>query len=297
RLGGYPAPFREMLGIEVVDFLPLPAGTTVPIRWSDGTTTPSSLWTELWNVSSPGGVGGGAAKIAEFASGVLDGRPAVTRHEYGNGNAHYLATRLDATAMAELLRRVGKEAGVTPVVNAPAGVEAIRREAPGGSILFLMNHSEESVEVRAAPTDQDLRRAGGDQPGGGVGLHARAGAGARAGVALALSGLVMLAGVFLIGIGFGALDLRINQMLAYSVNPKRVALLNGLNGVFGIGAVAAPILVSIAGARYGLIYAGGAAVAAVALRGFRGVPGHRRRASENCRDLSPLRTVGLVVMC
>ena len=116
------------------------------------------------------------------------------------------------------------------------------------------------------------------------------------GVALALSWLVMLAGVFLIGIGFGALDLRINQMLAYSVNPKRVALLNGLNGVFGIGAVAAPILVSIAGARYGLIYAGGAAVAAVALLGFRGVPGRLRGASSSGTAPSSRRTARLVVI-
>jgi len=75
--------------------------------------------------------------------------------------------------MAELLRRVATEAGVTPVVNAPAGVEAIRREAPGGSILFLMNHSEESVDVRAAPTGEDLLGAGGDRPGGAVRLKPR----------------------------------------------------------------------------------------------------------------------------
>jgi len=173
RLGGYPAPFREMLGIEVLDFLPLPPSTTVPIRWSDGTTTPSSLWTELVNLASPGGDGGDASKIAEFASGVLDGRPAVTRHQYGNGNAHYLATRLDTTAMAELLRRVGREAGVTPVVNARAGVEAIRREAPGGSILFLMNHTEESVDVRAAPAGEDLVGGGGVRPGGAWRLKPR----------------------------------------------------------------------------------------------------------------------------
>ena len=55
RLGGYPAPFREMLGIEVVDFLPLSPGATVPIRWPDGATTRSSLWTELVNLHSPGG--------------------------------------------------------------------------------------------------------------------------------------------------------------------------------------------------------------------------------------------------
>ena len=64
----------------------------------------------------------------------------------------------------------------------------------------------------------------------------------------------------------------------------------------GIGAVAAPILVSIAGARYGLIYAGGAAVAAVALLGFRGVPGRLRGASSSGTAPSSRRTARLVVI-
>jgi fucose permease len=72
--------------------------------------------------------------------------------------------------------------------------------------------------------------------------------------------------------------------------------LNGLNGVYGIGAIAAPILVSITGARYGLIYTGGAAVAAVALFGFRGVSGSLRGASSNGTAPSSRRTVRLVVI-
>lgn len=94
-----------------------------------------------------------------------------------------------------------------------------------------------------------------------------------AGVAVAPSWRFLLAAVTVIGLGFGALDLSINQLLAYSVHPTKVALLNGLNGVYGVGAVAAPLLVSGAGSRYPVFYAGSAAIAAAALFGLQGISG------------------------
>jgi beta-galactosidase len=166
RLGGYPAPFREMLAIEVVDFLPLPPGATAMVRWTDGATSAGSVWTELVRADE-------ASVIARFAAGVLEGQPAVTRHAYGKGNVHYLGTRLDPAAMAELLRRVWSEAGVTPVLNAAAGVEAVRREGRDGSILFLLNHTEESVEVNLALVGEDLIGGRGGLASGGVRLPPR----------------------------------------------------------------------------------------------------------------------------
>jgi fucose permease len=96
--------------------------------------------------------------------------------------------------------------------------------------------------------------------GAGVGLM---GLGC-AGVAASPSWPALLAGVFVIGVGFGALDLGLNQVVAHSVSASRSALLNALNGAYGIGAVAAPVLVSAAGDRSGATYAG-AALLAVAL--------------------------------
>ena len=93
------------------------------------------------------------------------------------------------------------------------------------------------------------------------------------GVAIAPSWPLTLTGVFLIGIGFGQLDLAINQLLAYNIDSARVALLNGLNGVYGIGAVAAPLLVSAAADRYGILYAAAAGIALLAWFGFRGLAG------------------------
>jgi len=86
-----------------------------------------------------------------------------------------------------------------------------------------------------------------------------------AGVALASSWPAFLAGVLVIGLGFGALDIGCNQLVAHSEGERRTASLNALNGTFGIGAVAGPILVSTVGRTHMALLYGGAAAVAFAL--------------------------------
>lgn len=86
-----------------------------------------------------------------------------------------------------------------------------------------------------------------------------------AGVALAPSWPAFLVAVFVIGLGFGALDVGLNQLVAHSKGPRRSAVLNALNGAFGFGAVAGPILISRFGADHLSILYAGTAVLAVAL--------------------------------
>lgn len=86
-----------------------------------------------------------------------------------------------------------------------------------------------------------------------------------AGVALAPSWPAFLASVFVLGFGWGALDIGCNQLVAHSEGPRRTAVLNALNGTFGIGAVAGPILVTTVGRTHLAVLYGGAAVVAVAL--------------------------------
>lgn len=141
RLGGYPAPFRGLLGLHVEDFLPLgEAGTEV--RFADGTVDRGEIWSELVRLR-------GAEALATFAGGAVDGQPAVTRHAYRDGGAYYLATRLAPAAMSQLLRRIWREAGVRPAAEVPAGVEAVRRSG-SGSLLFLLNHGHQTAEVQTA---------------------------------------------------------------------------------------------------------------------------------------------------
>ena len=78
-------------------------------------------------------------------------------------------------------------------------------------------------------------------------------------IALAFSWPLFLAGVMVVGLGFGALVLSLNQLVAYSEGRRRSALLNALNGSYSAGAVAGPILVAaLASGHFALLYLAGA---------------------------------------
>jgi fucose permease len=105
-----------------------------------------------------------------------------------------------------------------------------------------------------------------------------------AGVAVAPSWPTFLAAVFVVGLGFGGLDLGLNQLVAHSEGPRRSAVLNGLNGAYGFGAVAGPILISRFGQEHLPLLYGGAALLAVAfvpaVAGIRGRLPVARRTSR-----------------
>src|SRR5438874_9099992 len=74
-------------------------------------------------------------------------------------------------------------------------------------------------------------------------------------IAVAFVWLIFLAGVFVVGLGFGALVLGLNQLVAYSEGRRRTALLNALNGAYSAGAVGGPILVAtFAGEHFSPLY-------------------------------------------
>ncbi|MBB4941028.1 beta-galactosidase [Streptosporangium album] len=151
HLGGYPAPFRRMLGLRVEEFWPLDDGVGVELSRGRG-----SLWSEEITLE-------GAEAVASFSGGELTGLPAVTRHRFGLGAAWYLGTLPDPATMRELLRRAGEEAGVRPVLpGLPAGVQARVRQAADGTLRYvLLNHSAEAVTVPLpAPMCDDLAGAG-----------------------------------------------------------------------------------------------------------------------------------------
>jgi MFS transporter, FHS family, glucose/mannose:H+ symporter len=93
-----------------------------------------------------------------------------------------------------------------------------------------------------------------------------------AGVAAAPSWPVLLAAVLVVGVGFGGLDLGLNQLLTHS--GRSPARLNLLNAQFGIGAVAGPLLVAAAGeGSWRGLYAAAAVAAVVLALGLRGLSG------------------------
>ena len=95
-----------------------------------------------------------------------------------------------------------------------------------------------------------------------------------AAVALAPAWPMFMLGVAVIGLGFGALVLGLNQLVAYSEGRRRAALLSALNGAYSAGAVAGPILVAaFAQAHFSLLFLAAGVVALVLIVGSAGISG------------------------
>jgi beta-galactosidase len=146
RLGGYPAPWCELLGLRVEELAPLADGVTVLLEGRgetagggvacDGVPAAGRLWQDVIDLR-------GAAPLLTFGEGHLAGIAAATEHEYGQGRAFYLGTLPDRATLGGLVRRVCGHAGIELVTGLPRGVEAIRR----GEYLFLISHVDQPVEI------------------------------------------------------------------------------------------------------------------------------------------------------
>ncbi|GII77154.1 beta-galactosidase [Sphaerisporangium rufum] len=153
--GAVPGALRDVLGLSVEEFHPLPAGGTVAL--SDGGT--GRIWSERV-------VRAGAATVRTFAGGLDDGHPAVTCHALGTGRAWYAATAPEPGTLRELLGEVLDGAGVRRPAGLPETVEIVRR----GDHLFLLNHGDQAAAVpEVTGTDVLAGTAfGGSVPAGGV---------------------------------------------------------------------------------------------------------------------------------
>jgi beta-galactosidase len=149
RLGGYPAPFREVLGLRVEDFVPLASEENNRILTRDGASYSCDLWADLVHLDE-------AESLASYEGGFYAGTSAVTRHAFGDGVTYYLGTRPDERYTRLLLGQICRETGVSAPLEALSGVEVVRRKTVGTSFLFVLNHNVESVEVRLDQPVQDL---------------------------------------------------------------------------------------------------------------------------------------------
>jgi beta-galactosidase len=149
RLGGYPAPFRELLGLRIEDFVPMATGEANRLDTTDGESYGCDMWADLIHLE-------GAEPQASYTEDFYADTPAVTRNVFGEGAAYYLGTRPEELYTKSLLQRVYEEAGVKPTADVPPGVDAVRRKTEDASFLFLLNHNKEAVEVRVPNPGQSL---------------------------------------------------------------------------------------------------------------------------------------------
>ncbi|GAA2434613.1 beta-galactosidase [Streptomyces macrosporus] len=139
-LGGYPGPLRDLLGIRVEEFAPL--GDDESVELDDGTT--GTLWTDRLTLTDPA-----VEVLAAYRTGDQAGRPAITRRRVGGGSAAYVSTRLGADGLTGVLGRLLDAAGIAGELpeDARGRVELAVREGDGAAYWFLVNRTDEAVEL------------------------------------------------------------------------------------------------------------------------------------------------------
>ena len=153
HLGGYPGALRDLLGVRVEEFCPLPPGTTVGVSVTSAVSSALSTavsgggdtWVEDLHLRD-------AEAWATATDGPLPGRPVVTRVERGAGRAWYVATRTDPGLTAAVVGVALAEAGVAGE-GGGHGVEVVRRHGEDRRYALVLNHTDRNATLDLHGTD------------------------------------------------------------------------------------------------------------------------------------------------
>jgi beta-galactosidase len=140
-----PPGLKEVLGIGIEEAFALKPGQRNGIITSDGRAYQVSSWIDLVRPE-------GAEVLARYTGDWYQGEAAVTRNHYGEGWAHYIGTIPDKCYLEVELSAAVALAGVTPVLDCPRTLWALKRTGPQGDVLFVLNPTEraEIVSVQGA---------------------------------------------------------------------------------------------------------------------------------------------------
>ncbi|RAX18907.1 beta-galactosidase [Actinomyces sp. Z5] len=166
-LGGYPGALRGLLGVRVDEMRPLLDGTTLMV--DGGGTMANGLagsWCEPVEIVSP------EVEVLRTYSdcqdtlkaGLQPGTPAVTRRTLGRGSAAYVSTRLEHSALSDLLAELIARAGITADLPTPLAGEVIASVRRGDQADYWTLTNRGRVDL--GPADDVAALLGGTVLGG-----------------------------------------------------------------------------------------------------------------------------------
>ncbi len=139
-----PAGLQDLAGCEVEEYFAL----AEPVAVAGEIAGTADVWAERLRLRADD-----AQVVARYTAGNgwLAGHPAIVRRATPAGSLTTLGAHFDGPTLSAALERILAEAGVEPVLETPAGVEALRRVGPDGQeVLIVINHTRES-QTLAAP--------------------------------------------------------------------------------------------------------------------------------------------------
>lgn len=146
QLGGYPGELRKLLGIwseEIDALLPTQRNRIVASDLAQGLKSEyeCGILCDLIHTE-------GAEVHAVYGDDFYRGMPALTRNQFGSGEAWYLAASAEPAFLQDWLSSLCASRGIEPLLaSIPEGVETTLRVKDGKSYMFVMNHNAEAVTV------------------------------------------------------------------------------------------------------------------------------------------------------
>lgn len=143
--GGYPGELRRLLGIwvEEIDALFPKQGNTLELVSTLGQLEGAYSCDLICEVVHSEG----AEVLAHFGSDYYSGCAALTRNDYGKGQAWYVATAPAPEFLQGWLKHLCEESGIYPMLGASDKVEVTQREKDGVMYTFILNHSDQTEQV------------------------------------------------------------------------------------------------------------------------------------------------------
>ena len=98
----------------------------------------------------------GARELASYEEDFYAGTPVITENSFGAGKAYYVGTRFSQEFYRMFMRERMEEKGISPVLEAPEGVEATERFKDGKGVMFVLNHNDEETVFVLNEARKDL---------------------------------------------------------------------------------------------------------------------------------------------
>ncbi len=141
--GGYPGELRKLLGIwvEEIDALFPDMRNKIVLENELGSLNGEyecGMLCDLLHTE-------GAETLARYGDDFYKGMPALTRNNFGSGQAYYVASDPEPSFLDGLLEQLCADKGIRSLLNTPQGVEVTRRVKDGEEFLFVMNHNAEEA--------------------------------------------------------------------------------------------------------------------------------------------------------
>ena len=94
--------------------------------------------------------------LASYEEDFYAGTPVITENSFGAGKAYYVGTRSSQEFYRMFMRERMEEKGISPVLEAPEGVEATERFKDGKGVMFVLNHNDEETAFVLNEARKDL---------------------------------------------------------------------------------------------------------------------------------------------